>query len=291
MSSKNTFKQSSHIINIIMAIITLVTIYPFWHVVMYSISDSVKAMDGGLFIIPRGFSLANYAAMLKNNSIYLAYWNSILVTVVGTIINIILTATLAYPLSIKRFKGRNAISMMVFFTMLFSGGMIPTYILIDELNLLDSMWALILPTAISAWNLFIMKNFFQSIPPSLEESASLDGATPLRILVTIILPVSMPIIATMAVFYGVVHWNSYFNVILYINSQSKQTLPVFLRILLNSTAMDQVSSSNSATDVTAISQEGIKMAVIVAAVLPILVVYPFIQKYYVKGIMVGSVKG
>jgi len=291
MKKKPSEIVASVILHIIMVLLGVITLYPFWHVIMYSISDPVKAMGGGIFLWPKGLSTIGFDILFKTNQVYVAYGNSIFLLTVGTSINVIFTALLAYPLSVHRFKGRSAITMMVFFTMLFSGGMIPSYLLVDSLGLLDSLWALILPGTISAWNMLIMKNYFQSIPPSLEESASLDGATPLIILIRIIVPVSMPVVATVALMYGVVHWNSYFNAVLYIYAQSKMTLPIYLRMLLSSTAMDQATQSGVSFDSAAITPETMKMATIVASVLPILIIYPFIQKYFVKGVMVGSIKG
>lgn len=291
MHPKRKAGISTNFVHIVLLLLVFITLYPFWRVVMYSISDPREAMKGGLFLLPRGFSLVSYEAVIKSKAIFTAYRNSIVVTVGGTLINVAMTAMLAYPLSLRRFRGRNALTMLAFFTMLFTGGMIPTYLMLDQMNLLDNLWSLILPTAVSPWNLFLVRNYFQSIPPSLEESASLDGATPVRILISIIVPISMPILATIAIFYGVVHWNSYFNVILYISSQQLQTLPVYLRVILNSSAMDQVSSSEAMINASQLTQESLKMAIIVATVLPMLIVYPYLQRYYIKGILIGSVKG
>ena len=275
----------------VMILLGFITLYPFWHVLMYAISDPILAMTGGLFFIPRGFSLYGFEVLFRTKQIFTAYGNSLFLLVVGTFINVFFTALMAYPLSIKRFHGRNAITMMAFFTMLFGGGMIPGYLLVKELGLLDSLWSLILPGTISAWNMIIMKNYFQSIPASLEESANIDGASQIMILARIIVPVSMPVIATIALFYGVGHWNSYFGAILYISSNDKITLPIYLRNTLNSTAMDQATAAGVAVDTAALTPETMKMSTIVASVLPMLIIYPFIQKYYVKGIMVGSIKG
>lgn len=291
MKKKRSEIVASVILHIIMVLLGVLTLYPFWHVIMYSISDPIKAMGGGIFLWPKGFSTMGFDILFKTSQVYVAYGNSVFLLFAGTAVNVVFTALLAYPLSVHRFKGRSAITMMVFFTMLFSGGMIPTYLLVDALGLLNSLWALVLPGAISAWNMLIMKNYFQSIPPSLEESASLDGATPLVTLIRIIIPVSMPVMATVALMYGVTHWNSYFNAVLYIYDQSKMTLPIYLRMLLASTAMDQATQSGVAFDSAAITPETMKMATIVASVLPILIIYPFIQKYFVKGVMVGSIKG
>ncbi|MGI6636427.1 MAG: carbohydrate ABC transporter permease [Christensenellales bacterium] len=291
MRRKLSERISSIILYGVMIFLAFVTLYPFWHVIMYSISDPIQAMGGGIFLYPRGFSLIGYQTLFKTKQIFTAYGNSLFLLVVGTSLNVVFTALLAYPLSIQRFKGRNAITMMVFFTMLFSGGMIPNYLLVDALGLLNSRWALILPGLISAWNTIVMKNYFQSIPASLEESASIDGASPLVILVRIIVPVSMPVIATVALWCAVGHWNNYFNVVLYIFDLDKQTLPIYLRSMLASTAMDQATQSGVSFDTAAITPETMKMSTIVASVLPMLIIYPFIQKYFIKGIMVGSIKG
>ena len=291
MKRKPSERVAGIVLTVVMVFLAIITVYPFWHVVMYSISDPQRAAGGGLFFWPRGFSLIGFESLFKTKQIFTAYRNSLFVLVVGTSVNVVFTMLLAYPLSVQRFKGRNGITMFVFFTMLFSGGMIPSYLLVDSLGLLDSLWSLILPGTISAWNMIVMKNYFQSISPSLEESASLDGATPLTTLIRIIVPVSLPVIATVALFYGVAHWNSYFNAVLYISSQSKQILPIYLRSMLASTAMDQATSAGITLDTAALTPETMKMATIVASVLPMLILYPFIQKYYVKGIMVGSIKG
>ncbi|NOU87061.1 ABC transporter permease subunit [Paenibacillus sp. LMG 31460] len=275
-----------------MLLVSIVTLYPFWHVLMYSLSDPKLAMGGGLFLWTKGFSLTSYELLLQSKGIYYAYGNSIFRLVIGTAINIVLTAMLAYPLSIRRFVGRNFITLMIFFTMLFSGGMIPTYLIVKELGLIDSIWSLIIPTALSAWNLIILKNYFQSLPAELEESANIDGAAPIRILFSVILPVSGPVIAAIALFYGVAHWNSYFDAILYINSDAKQVLQVFLRTMLQSSSLQQVQGAESlASSIGLVTEESVKMATVVVSVIPMLLVYPFLQKYYVKGVMVGSIKG
>lgn len=280
------------IISGFLLLLSLCTLYPFWHVLMYALSDPKQSMGGGVFLLPKGFSFASFQMLLDSKGIYTAYWNSIVRLVAGTLINIVFTMMLAYPLSLRRFLGRNVITLMVFFTMLFSGGMIPTYLLVKQLGLLDSIWALIIPGAISAWNLLIMKNYFQSLPPELEESASIDGATPFRVLFSVVLPVSMPVLAAIALFYGVAHWNSYFDAILYINSQSNQVLQVFLRTMLNGSSLQQVQgAANFATNIGLVTEESVKMATVISSVLPMLMIYPFLQKYYVKGVLIGSVKG
>ncbi|MGG6311958.1 carbohydrate ABC transporter permease [Paenibacillus macerans] len=272
-------------------IIAVVTLYPFWHVLMYSFSDPKLATGGGMFLLPRGFSFDSYVRLFQNSGVGQAYSNSMFRLFAGTLLNVVFTATLAYPLSLRRFLWRTPLTLMIFFTMLFSGGMIPTYLLVNSLGLVDTLWALIVPSAISAWNFFIMKNYFQSIPPELEESASIDGATPLRTLFSIILPVSKPVIAAIALFYGVSHWNAYFDAVLYIHSHEKEVLPVFLRTMLNYSAMESSKGFDDSAVMANVSEESLKMTAIVASILPMLIVYPFLQKYFVKGVMIGSVKG
>jgi putative aldouronate transport system permease protein len=280
------------IIYFILGLLAFLTLYPFWHVIMYSISDSGAAMEGGLFFYPRKPTLAAYSLLARNKLIFITYKNSIFRTVLGTSINLIMTASIAYPLSVKRFIGRNFWTMVIFFTMLFSGGMIPTYLLVKELGILNSIWALILPGSISAYNMFIMRNFFQSIPQSLEESANIDGATPLRILLSIIVPLSKPVFAALALFYGIAHWNAYIDCVLYIDEVSKQVLQVYLRSMINITAFGQVGdAAERAIAGSGMSEETMKMAAISASVVPIIIVYPWLQKYYVKGVLIGSIKG
>jgi putative aldouronate transport system permease protein len=285
------FHPGQWVLNGILLILTFMTLYPFWHVLMYSFSDPQKAMGGGLFFLPKGFALDSYAMMFGNSGIFQAYSNSLFRLFVGTFINVIFTATLAYPLSIRRFIWRTPLTLIIFFTMLFSGGMIPTYLLVNSLGLVDTLWALIVPTAISAWNFFIMKNYFQSVPPELEESANIDGASPMYILFFIILPVSLPVIAAISLFYAVFHWNSYFDAILYIHTQSKEVLPVFLRSMLNFSAMESSRGAMDSANMANVSEESVKMSTIIASILPMLIIYPFLQKYYVKGVLIGSVKG
>jgi putative aldouronate transport system permease protein len=278
-------------LNGVLLLLVVLTVYPFWHVLMYSISDPMKAMGASLFFRPRGFSLVSFKLLFQSHGIFRAYGNSLFRTVVGTSINVILTASLAYPLSRKRFVGRNTITVLIFFTMLFSGGMIPTYLVVRSLGLLNSLWALIIPSAISAWNLFIMKNYFQGIPPELEESASLDGASPVRSLFSVIIPVSLPVIAAIALFYAVWHWNSFFDAVIYIYEPALKVLQVFLRDMLSWSSLDQLQGVQNFEMSLNLTEESVKMATVVLSVVPMLCLYPFLQKYYVKGIMIGSIKG
>jgi putative aldouronate transport system permease protein len=280
------------LIGIFLGILVFTTIYPFWHVIMYSVSDSYSSMSGGLFFLPRNFTLLAYEMLLKTNQIFVAYRNTVMKTLVGTGISVFLTALTAYPLSLSRFKGRNFISMLIFFTMLFNGGIIPTYLLIKSLGLLDTFWVYVIPGAMSAYNMFILRTYYRSIPSSLEESALLDGANPFQILFRIILPLSLPALAAIAMFYGVGNWNSYMDGILYVNDQRLQLLQVYLRQLIGAAgAKGALGDAGDLGPASRLTEETMKMTVITVSVIPILIVYPFLQKYYTKGVMVGSVKG
>lgn len=272
-------------------IFALITLYPFWHVLMYSISDSRAAMTGGLFFLPRKTTFLSYEMIFKTRQIFVSYSNTLLRTLFGTILSLLLSALTAFSLSLKRLRGRNFFSMLIFFTMLFNGGMIPTFLLVQDLGLVDTFWALIIPNAMSAYNMFILRNYFQQLPPSLEESAYIDGANPPRVLFSIILPISAPALAAVAMFYGINNWNAYLDCILYTNSDKLQVLQVYLRNLLASAgAMNAVASVGGA-DASTLSEETVKMTTIAVSVIPILLVYPFLQRYYTKGITVGAVKG
>ncbi len=273
-------------------LIAFTTIYPFWHVLMYSISDSQQASAGGLFFLPKGLDITGYELVLKQPQLYNAYWNTIARTAVGTLLSVILTAMLAYPLSLPRLKGRRFLCIAIFFTMLFNGGMIPTYLLVNDLHMIDTFWALVIPNAMSAYNLFIMRNYFQSIPASLEESARIDGANPITILFRIILPISTPTLAAVGMFYGVSNWNAYLDGVLYINNNDLQILQVYLRNLFSSAGSGAVLSGvQGISDAAKVTEETLKMVTISVSVIPILIIYPYLQKYYTSGITTGAVKG
>ncbi|MDF2986539.1 MAG: ABC-type sugar transport system, permease component [Eubacterium sp.] len=273
-------------------LIAFITIYPFWHVLMYSISNSQQASAGGLFFLPKGLDFTGYGLVLKQPQLYNAYWNTIARTAFGTLLSVILTAMLAYPLSVPRLRGKKFLCMAIFFTMLFNGGMIPTYLLVNDLHMIDTFWALVIPNAMSAYNLFIMRNYFQSIPASLEESARIDGANPVTILFRIILPISTPTLAAVGMFYGVSNWNAYLDGVLYINSNDLQILQVYLRNLFSSAGSGAVLSGiQGISDAARVTEETLKMVTISVSVIPILIVYPYLQKYYTSGMTTGAVKG
>lgn len=267
------------------------TTYPFWHVLMYSISDSNAAMTGGLFFLPRKPTLLAYEMIFKTSQIFVAYANTIMRTVVGTSLSIMLSILTAYPLSRRRLRGRGGLSMMFFFTMLFTGGMIPTYLIVQSYGLIDKFWALVLPSAMSAYNMFILRNYFKSIPDSLEESAHMDGANSFTVLFRIFVPVSKPAIAAVAMFYGVANWNEYMDGILYINKPQLEILQVYLRKLIASTGtLGSLSVVGNLSAAASLSEESMKMATIAVSIIPILIIYPFLQRYYTRGITLGAVK-
>ena len=271
--------------------IIIVCIYPFWHVIMYSVSDSKVAMSGGVFLIPRGFSLDSYSMLLSTRRIFNAMWNSVKKTIIGTTLAMVVTVLTAYPLSRSDLKGKRFILLMIYFTMLFSGGMIPTYIQIKNLGLLDTFWVYVLPGAMSAYNMFIMRNFFAAIPASLSESATLDGASPIQILWWIVLPLSKAALATIALYYVNSFWNSYMDGVLYVTSVRLELLQVYVRMLISLTgsimAVGEVGNLSGRT----VTEDSIKMTVIAISVIPVILFYLFLQKYFQKGVTVGAVKG
>ena len=279
------------VIIVVLVLLSLIMLYPFWHELMYSFSDPVEAATGGMFLWPRGFNLKSYWSVLRNKSVWTGFRVSIIVTLIGTVSGVLFSAMLAYPLSKKEMPGRNLLVSMIFFTMLFSGGMIPNYLLIKELILSDRYGALILPGFLSAWNIFIMKNSFSGLPASLEESARIDGANDITIFFRIVMPLSKAVLATIALFTAVGYWNDYFSTVLYIISKDRWSLQAVLREILSNAQSAMSSTGISVRAEEAISSETVKAATVMVATVPILLVYPFVQKYFIKGVMIGSVKG
>lgn len=266
------------------------TLFPFLYVLAVSLSPMEQVMRGGLILWPEKFTWDSYSMIFSNSHFMQALWMTISITVVGTITNLALTVLMAYPLSKTRLKGRRTILFLVLFTMLFSGGMIPGYLVMKWLGLLNSFWSVIMPGAISAFNLIILKNFFQGIPEALEESARIDGCSHFGVLLKIVLPLSMPALATFTLFYAVGHWNQFFQSIMYVTNSSLWPIQVILRqmIIEGSTEEYQAAIANESIQVIPMT---IKMAAIVVATVPILLVYPFLQKHFAKGVLLGSVKG
>ena len=274
-------------------LVAITTIIPFIYIIGASFATEYEIATRPMFFIPQDVSLNAYRYIFSSNKILRGFGNSIFITVCGTAINLFFTVTMAYALSKTRLRGRNFFLNMVIFSMFFSGGMIPGYIVIANiLNMKNTYWSVLLPGAISAYNMMIVKNFFQGIPQELEESASMDGCTDLGVLWKIVLPLSLPVLATFGLFYAVGHWNAYFGAMIYMTgAKEKWPLQVLLReliIMSNGTAGDM---ANMADDFVQPPEQSIKMAVIVVSTVPIMCVYPFLQKYFVKGVMVGALKG
>lgn len=273
----------------LLTIIALVTVLPFIHVVAGSFTTNAEIAAKKFVLIPTVWSLEAYKFIFSTDTIFRAMSVSIGVTVIGTLLSMFVTSLMAYGLSRRDLDGRNIIMFLVVFTMLFSGGMIPTFLVVKELGLIDSYAALILPSTIGAFNMIILKNFFQNIPEGLEESAKIDGCNDFGILFRIVLPLSMPAIATISLFYAVTYWNTYLSAILYLNDSKMWPIQVLLRqIVVLASGMDYSSTLDSAVPPP---DQSVKMAVIVVATLPILLVYPFLQKHFAKGAMLGSIKG
>ncbi len=272
-------------------VFSAVMVVPFIYIVGCSFATVGEIATRPFFLIPRTFQLEGYKYILSSATLPKAMVNSILVTVGGTVISLFCTLSFAYPLSKKYFAARTPLLMMVTFTIVFGGGLIPGYLNIRSLGLLNSYGALLLPGAISSWNLIVVKNFFQSLPPELEESAKIDGATELQVFFKIVLPLSMAAIATFALFYAVGYWNDYRSSLFYLPSaNSKWTLQLILRniVMMSSGKLDDANFDPS---LVLPPTESVKNAVIVFATVPILVVYPFLQKHFTKGVMVGAIKG
>lgn len=268
-------------------LVGLSMLLPFLHMLAGSFSSGAAITQGRVGIVPVEFTLGNFQAVLGDAKIWRAFQVTILLTVLGTTVNLIFTSLMAYGLSKTDLKGRSAIIVLVLFTMIFPAPMIPGYLLVKELGLLNSLWALIIPGAISAFNMIIMINFFRNIPEGLIESAKMDGAGEYYTLWKIVLPLSLPSLMTIGLFYAVGHWNSYMGALMYIRKQELFPLQVLLRRLLVESDEQIIIRVNNAVQ----SVEGIKMASIMVATVPILLVYPFIQRHFVKGAMLGSIKG
>ena len=277
----------------LLTLLTLIVLYPLVFVLSASISNPEHVLRGEMWLIPKGFNFDAYTKIFQNKDILLGYSNTILYTVIGTALNVVMTICAAYPLSRRDLAGRGLVTGLIVFTMFFGGGLIPTYLLIKNLNMLDTLWVMIIPNAVSVWNIIIMRTFFQqSIPGELQESAMIDGCTHIQTLLRIVLPLSMPIIAVMVLFYAVGHWNSYFNALIYLTTKEKFPLQLILReILIQSDSGEFVKLTSESAVRMKMSVEGVKYAVLVVANLPMLILYPFLQRYFVKGIMIGALKG
>lgn len=279
---------------ILLILLTVSVLYPLIYIVSCSFSSGDALMAGRVKLLPVEFTLLSYKTVFEYESIWTGYLNSIIYTVVGTVISIVLTIFAAYPLSRDDFRGGNILMKLFLFTMLFSGGLVPTYLLVRNLGLIDTMWAVVLPTAVNAYNMIVARTFFkQTIPKDLQEAAELDGCSDFKFFTKIVVPLSTPIIAVLCLWVAIGLWNGYFNPLIYINSEDKYPLQLILRRIL---LMAQVDFGNSAVDPRVVMEnqylsQMLRYGTIIISSLPLMLIYPFVQKYFVKGVMIGAVKG
>lgn len=277
----------------LLALVLLLVLLPLLYVVAASFSSSAAVVSGRVWLWPVEPSLRGYEAVFSNPKIGMGFKNSFIYMFAGTSINLVMTMLCAYPMTRKEFRARNVLTALFVFTMYFSGGMVPTYMVVQKLGLIDTRWAMLLPTAMSVWNVILCRTYIaSSIPDSLYEAASIDGCTPIRFLISIVVPLSAPILAVLALYYGVGHWNAYFNAMIYLNNIRLQPLQLVLREIL---VLGQIDPSMIANAKELAAKQGLsdllKYSVIVVASVPVMLIYPFVQKYFVKGVMIGAVKG
>jgi putative aldouronate transport system permease protein len=272
-------------------VVALVTIIPFIYIISVSFAQPEEVLRRGFILFPTTFSLEGYRYIFSTSTIVNSLFVTVGITVVGTLINLMFTSLLAYPLSRQDFDGRKLCMMLVVFTMLFNGGILPTFLVVKALGMLNSYWSLLIPNAISAFNLIVVVSFFRQLPEGLEEAAKIDGCNDLGLLVRIVLPLSAPVLATFALFYAVGHWNTFFSAILYINDANMWPIQVWLRQIVILSQGGIGDSTQFDQNFIAPPPQIIKMAVIVVSTVPILIVYPFLQKHFAKGVLLGSVKG
>ena len=279
------------ILYIILGIIALVTIYPFYNVLIISMSNTIASATYSPYLYPHVFDFTGYKAIVKDVQFFKSLGTTLFVTIVGTLLNMIFSVTAAYVLSRKRLKGRKFFLSLILFTMLFSGGMIPTYLVVSSLGLVNNIWSMILPNLINTYYLILMKNYFAGLPVSLEDAARIDGANEFVIMTRIFIPISKPFMATFLLFYAVERWNKGWNAYLYITEKNIKPLQIYLRdtlVSFNSQLTSQAQSVMSTQDKVFV--QSIQMAAIIITMLPILCAYPFLQKYFVKGVLIGAVK-
>jgi len=278
------------IIYIAVGLISLISVAPFIYVISISLTDPSVYVPYKLYLIPEKLSLTSYSYILSTPSFITALKNTIIITVIGTALNIAFTFTMAYGLTKKELPHRGLIMGIVIFTLLFSAGIVPNYLLVKNLGLMNSYWALILPSLTNSWMLIIAKSFIDSLPVELEESARMDGCNEIGIFFRIIMPLSKASIATLTLFFAVFHWNTYFTALVYMNDADKQTLQVYVKSLLIDASTSGAGDTGLA-DLLNLPSETVRMATVVLAMAPIMAVYPFVQRYFIKGVMLGSIKG
>lgn len=274
-----------------LAALAFTTLYPFIYTLSMSLSTTKAATEMGFHLYPKEVSFMAYNMVFKNRDIWVSYGNTIFRTVVGTVLGLLVTTLFAYALSRKEMPNRKLFTAIVLFTMLFNGGKIPTYLVLKELHLLNNRWVYILPMLISAYNVIVARSFFQAMPQALHESASIDGAGEFKIFFSIILPLSKPIIMTLALWMAVLHWNSWYDAMMYMTDTSKITVQCVLQRIIQENNSELISQGIVNPDAMQYTSETVKAATIIVSILPILAFYPFVQRYFIKGVMLGAVKG
>ncbi len=277
---------------LIMLFICFITLYPIWYVLVNSLNEGLDAMKGGIYWWPRDFTFDNYKAVFANEGIVTSYGVTIAKTVIGTVAHVFFTAMVAYALSRKDLRGRKLYMFIGIVTMFFSGGLIPQFLLYRELGLLDSFFVYIIPALFSFFDLIIFVSFFRALPTSLEEAAKIDGASDIKIFLKVVIPLSMPVIATIALFHGVYQWNDYFAGVIFVNNPDLQPIQTYLyKIIAESSSNQMMTNAPGGVASKTVTSQSIKLATMVITTLPIVIVYPFLQKYFVKGMLIGSIKG
>ncbi|SMF79890.1 carbohydrate ABC transporter membrane protein 2, CUT1 family [Paenibacillus uliginis N3/975] len=273
------------VLNILfMILLVIVMVYPMVYVFSASISNNALVASGAVLFWPKDITFIAYEQLIYNPDLWVSYWNTIRYAFVQTVLTLIVTSAMAYPLAKRWLPGRRVILLMAAFTLLFSGGMIPTFLIVQQLGLLNSIWAIVLPSLISTWYLFIMRTFFEALPEELEDAAAIDGCGSMQILVRIVLPLSLPVMVTIGLFTAVNQWNAFFNALIYLNDRDMYPLQIMMRNIL-------IAGTNVQGEGDLTHLETLKYAMIIIGTLPILCVYPFIQKYFVQGTMIGGIKG
>ncbi|MCL6429290.1 MAG: carbohydrate ABC transporter permease [Anaerolineae bacterium] len=278
------------LITLIMILVVLATLYPFYYLTIVSLSHGNAVLRGDVRLWPVGLTLESYALVFHDPAVPRSLMNSVRYTVVGTLINLVMTSLCAYPLARPRFSGRKVLTWVVSLTMFFSGGLIPLYLVVMQLGIKNSMWALVLPWAINVWNMFILRTGFQQIPEEVYEAATIDGANDLQTMVQVILPLSKPVLATLLMFYAVGHWNEFFNALIFLDDRNLYPIQLVMRNIVILGQFEQTNQLGAAADFAVVEQT-LRYATIMVSTLPILAVYPFVQKYFVRGVMIGAIKG
>ena len=291
ISDRSLGSYSFDVVNVVLLLaVVFVTLYPMYYILIVSFSDGKEVLLGRVRFWPRGINLQSYQMVLRDDTVIRSLFNSILYTSVGTAINLVLSTLCAYPLARRDFSGRKLLTLYVAITMFFQGGLIPLYLVVLQLGLLDTMWAIVLVPGINAFYMFIMRTYFQGQPTALHEAAIIDGANDIQILARIVVPLAKPIMATMLLFYAVQHWNSFFHALIFLTEKRLYPLQLILRSVVVEATFEQMNDIGAATDFMVL-EKTIRFSVIMVSTLPILLVYPFLQKYFVKGVMIGALKG